>query len=52
MKNSTMKIIFFDIETTGLPISWTEKYTNKSNWPYIVQLAYIISYEDNEISEE
>lgn len=47
-----MKIIFFDVETTGLPISWKEKYTNKSNWPYIVQLAYIISYEDNEISEE
>lgn len=47
-----MKIIFFDVETTGLPLSWKEKYTNKSNWPYIVQLAYIISYEDNEISEE
>lgn len=47
-----MKLLFFDLETTGLPISWKEKYTNKSNWPYIVQLAYIISFQNNELTQE
>lgn len=47
-----MKIIFFDVETTGLPVSWKENYRNKANWPYIVQLAFIISHQEDEISEE
>ncbi|MAT90249.1 MAG: hypothetical protein CMC35_06110 [Flavobacteriaceae bacterium] len=47
-----MRILFFDLETTGLPISWKESYVNTFNWPYIVQLAYIISYHENEISVE
>lgn len=47
-----MKIVFFDLETTGLPISWDESYSNIYNWPYIIQLAYIVSYNENEVSIE
>lgn len=47
-----MKIVFFDVETTGLPISWKESYSNIYNWPYIIQLAYIISYDEKELSIE
>lgn len=36
-------IIFFDVETTGLPLNWSESFTNIKNWPYIVQLAWIQS---------
>lgn len=44
-----MKILFFDLETTGLPISWKESYLNTNNWPYIIQLAYIESSFKKEI---
>lgn len=47
-----MKIVFFDVETTGLPISWKESYSNINNWPYVIQLAYIVSYNENEVSIE
>ena len=43
--------LFFDTETTGLPKSWKAPVTNLSNWPRLVQLAYLF-YDDsgNEIS--
>jgi DNA polymerase III epsilon subunit-like protein len=45
-----MKIVFFDVETTGLPISWKESYSNIYNWPYIIQLAYVVSNDKKEFS--
>lgn len=47
-----MKVVFFDIETTGLPISWKESYINTNNWPYLVQLAYIVSDHKREINSQ
>jgi len=38
--------LFFDTETTGLPRSWTAPVTDLSNWPRLVQLAYI-AYDKN-----
>ena len=38
--------LFFDTETTGLPRSWKAPVTDLSNWPRLVQLAYL--YYDNE----
>lgn len=37
-----MKILFFDTETTRLPLDFYEPYTNVKNWPRLVQLSWII----------
>lgn len=44
-----MKILFFDTETTGLPLDFDEPYTNVKNWPRLVQLSWI--FEDTETKE-
>ena len=44
-----MKILFFDTETTGLPLDFDEPYTNVKNWPRLVQLSWIL--EDTETKE-
>lgn len=36
MKN----ILFFDTETTGLPVNFNAPYTDTENWPRLVQLAW------------
>lgn len=47
-----MKILFFDTETTGLPLDFDEPYTNVKNWPRLVQLSWIIEdTETNEVTE-
>jgi len=47
------KIVFFDVETTGLPLNWNASYTNTDNWPYIVQIAWIQSKaESSDIIQE
>jgi len=33
--------LFFDTETTGLPKNWKAPLTDLSNWPRLVQLAYL-----------
>lgn len=38
--------LFFDTETTGLPRNWKAPVTELSNWPRLVQLAYL--YYDND----
>jgi len=37
-----MKILVFDTETTGLPTSYNTPVIATQQWPYIVQLSYII----------
>lgn len=32
--------LFFDTETTGLPLSWSAPLTDFANWPRLVQLAW------------
>ncbi len=34
--------LFFDTETTGLPKDWKAPVSQLSNWPRLVQLAYLI----------
>ena len=34
--------LFFDTETTGLPRNWKAPVSNSSNWPRMVQLAWLI----------
>ena len=38
--------LFFDTETTGLPISWNAPISDFSNWPRIVQIAWA-HYDEN-----
>jgi len=42
-KNLTL---FIDVETTGLPINNNDSFENLNNWPYIVQIGFIL-YDDN-----
>ena len=41
-----MKFLTFDTETTGLPRDRYGKIDDSSNWPYVVQLSWILY--DNE----
>lgn len=34
--------IFFDTETTGLPKDWRAPMTKLSNWPRVIQLAWMV----------
>ena len=34
--------LFFDTETTGLPVNWKAPVTNLNNWPRMVQLAFLL----------
>jgi DNA polymerase III epsilon subunit-like protein len=36
------RYLFFDTETTGLPVKRNESPQNLSNWPYIVQIAWML----------
>ena len=46
-------LFFFDTETTGLPKSWTAPPADVENWPYIVQIAWVIfDIEENIIKEQ
>jgi len=38
--------LFFDTETTGLPRNWKAPVSDLSNWPRLVQLAYLY-YDKN-----
>jgi DNA polymerase III epsilon subunit-like protein len=35
-------ILFFDTETTGLPVDYDAPVTDINNWPRLVQLAYLL----------
>ncbi len=35
-------LLFVDTEASGLPKNWDLPYTEKDNWPYCVQVAWII----------
>ena len=41
-------ILFFDTETTGLPINWKRPASDVQNWPRIVQIAWLIYSDDGE----
>ncbi len=38
--------LFFDTETTGLPLNWKAPVTDLNNWPRMIQIAWILC--DNE----
>ena len=42
IKTKAMSYLFFDTETTGLPLRWNAPITDIANWPRLVQLAWIV----------
>lgn len=40
--NTTMNILFFDTETTGLPKNYKAPATDVENWPRIVELSWTV----------
>lgn len=38
--------LFFDTETTGLPLDWQAPLENLDNWPRLVQLAWLLTDEN------
>ncbi|MEO6521261.1 MAG: 3'-5' exonuclease [Mucilaginibacter sp.] len=39
-------LLFIDTETSGLPKDWTQPYSNNANWPYAVQVSWIVFNRD------
>ena len=35
-------LLFVDTETSGIPRDWNKPYSNRSNWPHIAQLAWVM----------
>lgn len=44
-----MKYLFFDTETTGVPKDYRAPLTDSDNWPRLVQLAWILTDDDQKI---
>jgi len=45
----TKTYLFFDTETTGLPVNKRASLTNFSNWPRLVQIAWLISDDKGKV---
>ncbi|AYL94604.1 3'-5' exonuclease [Mucilaginibacter celer] len=39
-------LLFIDTETSGLPIKWDQPYCNNDNWPYALQVSWIVYTKD------
>ncbi|MFT4250751.1 MAG: exonuclease domain-containing protein [Candidatus Woesearchaeota archaeon] len=44
--------LFFDVETSGLPLNYKAPVTDTSNWPRVVQLAYQLYDEQGVLLQE
>lgn len=38
-----MKLLFFDVETNGLPLNYKASYTEVDNWPRVISLAWMLT---------
>ena len=46
-------ILFIDTEASGLPKKWNVAYSQNGNWPYVVQLSWVIcTTEGEEVKHE
>jgi DNA polymerase III subunit epsilon len=43
--------LFFDVETTGLPLNWQAPVSSYNMWPRIVQIAFIRCGKNGKILE-
>ena len=48
-----MRVLIFDTETTGLPISHTRAYDAPGNWPHLVSISWaILDSQTNKVVKE
>jgi DNA polymerase III subunit epsilon len=46
-------LLFVDTETSGLPKDWSKPYSERGNWPHLVQVAWVLYARDGQqIKEE
>ena len=45
-KGTKDRIVFFDTETTGVPLNYKAPSSDTNNWPRLVQLAWILTDEE------
>jgi DNA polymerase III epsilon subunit-like protein len=48
---TTGKYLVFDLETTGLPINYNAPPDDFKNWPYVVQIAWILFDDEHKLIE-
>lgn len=48
----TDHLLFIDTEASGLPEDWKKPYSEKDNWPFCVQIAWIIYSRDGQIVKQ
>lgn len=41
-------LLFIDTETSGLPKKWNKPYSDNKNWPFSIQIAWIIFSKDGQ----
>jgi DNA polymerase III epsilon subunit-like protein len=46
-KGTKDRIVFFDTETTGVPLNYKAPSSDTNNWPRLVQLAWILTDEES-----
>lgn len=46
------KLLIIDTETNGLPINYTEPFTNTDHWPRIIELSWELCWENGETIEK
>jgi len=44
--------LFFDTETTGLPLNYSASHEDLDNWPRVVQLAWVVADENQAVVEK
>lgn len=44
-----INILFFDVETTGLPRDWKAPMADVDNWPRVIEIAWELVTEDGEV---
>jgi len=47
-----MKYLFFDTETTGVPIKYNAPMHDVANWPRVIQLAWAVANDDGIVLEK
>jgi len=45
-------LLFIDTEASGLPGNWTLPYSTEGNWPHIVQIAWLVYDEHQNLVKE
>ena len=48
----TEYLLFIDTETSGLPKKWNKPYDVQGNWPFAIQIAWLVYTNNGELVEE